>query len=386
MSYNDTFLNNFIVNRVSSLEKLKQMEQDNLLEPNQIYLVESKNYKTMHLPIGMIFPSAVIQNDAGLHLLDGAELPRDGIYAEFYNWVDANRTRLPLADSPVEYEYNLTRYDGQCGLFLITDTYVRLPKITHYIENAKDPYMLGIGHRAGIPNITGSLTLGWTDNSGGGTIINDSGSGSLYSSHKGTARWRDANDTSTTHNNTVNVDASRSSDVYGRSDTVQPKSIEYPYYIVISSILKTDIEIDINNIINDLDNKSDKNASNLSDINVTNWQNKLNNMITPNTGQTINGQAVVVESYLSSDGKTWYRKWSDGWKECGGAVQTPASADAQTIAFSITFDSVPIVVMNKGYNGTSNALVADISAFDITTTYFKTRGYNAPVKYLALGY
>lgn len=26
----------------------------------------------------------------------------------------------------------------------------------------------------------------------------------------------------------------------------------------------------------------------------------------------------VVESYISSDGKTWYKKWESGWKECGG--------------------------------------------------------------------
>ena len=26
----------------------------------------------------------------------------------------------------------------------------------------------------------------------------------------------------------------------------------------------------------------------------------------------------VIETYISSDGKTWYRKWASGWKECGG--------------------------------------------------------------------
>ena len=227
------------------------------------------------LPIGMIFPSAVIQNDAGLHLLDGAELPRDGIYAEFYNWVDTNRTRLSLAESVAEYESELQRNDGQCGLFLITDTYVRLPRITHYIENAKDIYMLGIAHKAGLPNITGSLALGWHDNTGGGTIIGDSGSGSLYSSHKGTARWRDANATSTTHNNTVTLDASRSSEIYGNSDTVQPKSVEYPYYIVVGTTVKTEVEVNIDSIITDLNNKADKNASNLSNENVESWKEKL---------------------------------------------------------------------------------------------------------------
>lgn len=72
---------------------------------------------------------------------------------------------------------------------------------------------------------------------------------------------------------------------------------------------------------NDINTRAKSDASNLNDSNILSWQNKLNNMTTLTEGQTQSGrQATVVDSYLSSDGLTWYRIWSDGWKECGGTT------------------------------------------------------------------
>ena len=48
----------------------------------------------------------------------------------------------------------------------------------------------------------------------------------------------------------------------------------------------------------------------------------------------------VIESYISSDGLTWYRKWTSGWKECGGRVlalgSTVTTVEFPSIHFSTT--------------------------------------------------
>lgn len=47
MNYEDITLNQFVVNRVPSLEKLNEMKEQGLLQPNQVYLVEGEGLKTI---------------------------------------------------------------------------------------------------------------------------------------------------------------------------------------------------------------------------------------------------------------------------------------------------------------------------------------------------
>lgn len=71
----------------------------------------------------------------------------------------------------------------------------------------------------------------------------------------------------------------------------------------------------------------------------------IKSLTTPNltdtTAHTQTGNAIIVESYLSSDKKTWYRKWSDGWKECG--LQTSKSTQG-TVEITL-----PIAFSNTNY-------------------------------------
>ena len=88
---------------------------------------------------------------------------------------------------------------------------------------------------------------------------------------------------------------------------------------------------------NVLATKSAKDASNLTDANILNWQNKLNNMTTPSVGGTISGkQAVVVQSYVSSNRRICYRVWSDGWKEIYMCLEGSAST-TRIITLPIAF-------------------------------------------------
>lgn len=85
-----------------------------------------------------------------------------------------------------------------------------------------------------------------------------------------------------------------------------------------------------------LSQKANSDASNLTDANITSWQNKLNNMTKPSAGGTVsNKQAVVVETYVSSDRRTRYRVWSDGWKEV--YMRLPRQTSSRTITLPIAF-------------------------------------------------
>ena len=59
------------------------------------------------------------------------------------------------------------------------------------------------------------------------------------------------------------------------------------------------------------------------------------------------GGDLVVESYISSDGNTWYRKYASGWKECGGKVKTNAQLQADDYLDMLV--SLPIEFSNANY-------------------------------------
>lgn len=63
----------------------------------------------------------------------------------------------------------------------------------------------------------------------------------------------------------------------------------------------------------------------------------INNVVkyTGNGATSASGQTdTVVRYYRSSDGKSWYRVWASGWKECGGEGLT--SGGSQTITLPIS--------------------------------------------------
>lgn len=88
--------------------------------------------------------------------------------------------------------------------------------------------------------------------------------------------------------------------------------------ININGVLQTQVNFtsDPQTQIDDL-KENDVNKANKDLSNVTYPTNTI--------GNTTNGAGDrVIETYISSDGKTWYRKWASGWKECGiyGTVST----------------------------------------------------------------
>lgn len=211
------------------------------------------------LPVGAIFASAIPVTDAGVHLLNGETIATNGVYADFVAYL---KTQIAAGYNLTctEEEFNTdVANTGNCGKFVLDETNntLRLPKITKFIQGLDNIANLGVSLKAGLPNITGSMKLSWGDASGGGIILGQDGAGAFYKSTVGTSFFTGAGGTGS-QSNTLNMDASKSSSVYGNSTTVQPPATMFPYYIVLATQTKTDIQVDIDNIVTDLNGKASK--------------------------------------------------------------------------------------------------------------------------------
>lgn len=65
----------------------------------------------------------------------------------------------------------------------------------------------------------------------------------------------------------------------------------------------------------------------------------------------LESRRYVKETGNSSDGTSWYRKWSDGWIEQGGITQSARGATSRTINLSTTFSSSNYFVVVQSYTG-----------------------------------
>jgi hypothetical protein len=129
---------------------------------------------------------------------------------------------------------------SQCGKFVIDDNAgtIRLPKVVN-IQGLTDLSKLGEIVEAGLPNIAGTFTtleLGYHGH--------EATSGALYSFSGNTGGVPHGGGGTSAG---LGIDASRSSSIYGNSNTVQQEQIQYPYFIQVATGAET--EDNITNII-----------------------------------------------------------------------------------------------------------------------------------------
>lgn len=203
--------------------------------------------------IGEIISSTIPLTDSGLHLLDGALINGSGIYADFVTAIAGLETDYPdLFETEANWQSAVTTY-GVCGKFVYNsnDNTVRLPKITGILEGTTDVTALGDLVEAGLPNIKGTFTA-----------INSTTTAPYSLS---TQRGRvSSNSSGGIYINEVNTNLSTKNSIYGNSTTVQPQTTKCYYYIVIATTLKTEIQIDIDEVTTDLNGKLDTDGSNAS--------------------------------------------------------------------------------------------------------------------------
>ena len=159
-------------------------------------------------------------NSGALPLFTGETIASaNTIYPEFYNWV-LSHTELQCTSA--EYESALTTY-GECAKYVIGSGSLRLPLIKNYIKAANPSE--GITQKeAGLPNITGEIGSFVAPYPMTGAFTS---AVSAYTGQGGRGETRKAI-----------MDASRSSSVYGASDTVTPASTTlYPWVVAYTAAI-----------------------------------------------------------------------------------------------------------------------------------------------------
>ncbi len=193
------------------------------------------------------------------------------------------------------WQQNVSKY-GECAKFVYnpTNNTVRLPKIKGLIEYTTSSLDLGELTAAGLPNITGFIDEMCTYSSSSPT-------GAFYQTSSEV--WRKSGVDQTLYEKDIHFDASRSSSIYGKSSTVQPQTVKYLVYIVVATTPKTSIQVDIDKIATDLNEKLDKDLSNIEVSNIRNFDGQwtYKNTLINNSNVSAGKYDVDLSSYLPND-------------------------------------------------------------------------------------
>lgn len=182
------------------------------------------------VPLGAILPLAHNSTiPAGYLLCDGSAVSRT-MYPDLY---DAIGTTYGAGDGSTTF--NLPDYNAAKRF-------------------AQGSTVAGVVKQAGLPNITGSIAQVRLDSTA-------AESGAIYQTNKTTVSYRGTNNAGTSD---LNFDASRSSAIYGNSDTVQPPSLTCRYIIKAFDGMTPDSAlIDITQYAQELAGKANITGSNM---------------------------------------------------------------------------------------------------------------------------
>ena len=164
------------------------------------------------------------------------------LYPQFWNKINTMSKLGTLQTvTAEEYAEKLETY-GQCASFYIDSLngHVRLPKISKFISSIADLTELAKEEKAGLPNITGSLR----------PYRMGEPSGAFYNSENGDFYHTNSKDASSSGaQSTTMFDASKSSDIYGTSNTVQPPAVKLCLYLQVANNTAEISELDVNAVI-----------------------------------------------------------------------------------------------------------------------------------------
>lgn len=206
---------------------------------------------------GLVFGSTIFSliplTEAGLHLLDGSLLQVGGIYDEAITKISALKSSNPNLFTTEENWQSSVSSHGVCGKFVYVDgVSLRLPKVTGFVEGTLDAGALGNLVEAGLPDIYASFA-GLSHISPYGAVRKQNDSVSPISG-------------ATTGGGVCNLifEASKWNSTYGNSDAVQPQAIKGYMYIVLATSSKTDVQVNIDNVVTELNGKAGTDLANIN--------------------------------------------------------------------------------------------------------------------------
>lgn len=315
---------------------------------------DGETYTTGNSATSTPFTNYIVQlgNSGNIYFLSNGSIDLKESYIKINgdNWWLGTTTQRSIFSTEEEWQF-INSFYGVCGKFVIntTNQTIRLPKITGIVEGTLDNNALGDLVEAGLPDHKHNTVISNDMTSAGTTydkLIPGQGGAS-----RGTATFLSTN--------VVN------NPIYGNSTTVQPQTIKGYYYIVIATSPKTDIQVDIDQIVTDLNNKADKDLSNTTVPHIT-------EMNSDNNGN-------------------WYKLYSNGWCEQGGQINLSSLGNGfKTITYLVPFSSKPNIIITvegstyANYGEVQHECNAQTSTAISFTTYLDQ---NIPIKnWIACGY
>lgn len=264
--------------------------------------------------------------------IDGKTLQSEtisGTTIQFYLADDGHKICPASEESNVSAIYAAT---GVAWYYIIdtVNTRFKLPRTQFAFTGIRN----GVGEfvEAGLPNITGSFATAFIGNPQTGVY-----SGAFTSTKYNSGQGAGSNNSWSGY---YNLDASRSSSIYGNSDTVQPKATEMYLYFYVGNFTQTALE-------------------NTAGITTEEMNNKVN----------IGHEVIEFQEPTAANNYTWYRKYRDGWVEQGGNVNGGTS---MTATFPIEMADAHYTVAYGNMSGTYEQVRTDAK----TTTSITIKNSN----------
>lgn len=228
-------LNNFIDKTGKNFNTLNDLlEYFNAMPIDSFPIVNASNqldYKSINSffrNVGELVFSSVPIDDKNLHLADGSLLDGKGTYRVFVDFIGKMATKYPnLFTDEATWQATVSKY-GTCGKYVwnAENKTLRLPRLKGIVEATIDQNSIGNITEAGLPNITGTAQFSQEWETWGKYGY----TGAFYLQKRG----GNGVDGDRGNFDIVGFDASRSSKVYGKSNTVQPQTVKQYIYIVVS--------------------------------------------------------------------------------------------------------------------------------------------------------
>lgn len=284
--------------------------------------------EVVNLPIGSIFYCASNIAPNGAFLLNGQIIYNcSTLYPEFYSYIENNNGIRKITSQTYESELTST---GICGGFVVDNSSIRLPNICNGFIQGSNGSDIGNTIDAGLPNITGYF------NNGGSfyTYTGASGAFEVY----GTTGTAQANTSGAAKYPNIKFDASKSSSVYGNSNTVQPKSVCYSVCIQVFNTTSIISNQQTNNLSSQIQSKVGVNADNFTSIG-------KNNIIDYTFDLATNNASILTFN-------TWYFASRSGFFE---AVFNNTSSSIVNCWLKIAVQTVGDTVISSGGNIPGNS-------------------------------
>ena len=313
------------------------------------------------VPIGFEYISFNPNIPTGSIPLLGGTFSRTA-YKDLWAWVQTQGSYLV---SEAEWQAKATANEGNVPFYSTGDgsTTFRVPSLSCWVKGANGVSEVGSYLKAGLPNIEGSwIPVGVSNHSS----ASDPATGAFTNKAGNTVDSWSRSGSLQTYG--FDFNASLSNPIYGNSDTVQPPSIVGMWLVkafgTVSNIGNQDIA-DVSAGLTRVEEKMDEYTDNVAYI-----------------------ESFIVETWKSDDGMTWYRKYSDGFIEQGGAISCGTGYQSVTVTLPTAFTTTTYTAMSAAANASKLGDGTDIISGKTTTaftTHTHYKGDTLPTWY-ACGY